>query len=71
MQPQAGSTELARRWHDELAGIAAAGLLGFKCANTERGYDGDRRLWLGFCAEHRIDPRSARRAHVDAWERTL
>ena len=27
--------------------------------------------WLGFCESHGVDPMRARRAHVDAWSRTM
>jgi integrase/recombinase XerD len=60
----AGADDLLRR-------LVAAWLLGFESQATRRNYGLDMTMWLGFCVDHRIDPLRARRAHVDAWARTL
>lgn len=56
---------------DRLARLVAAWLLGYESQATRRNYGLDLTGWLGFCESHGIDPLRARRAHVDAWARTM
>lgn len=56
---------------DELGRHRAGWLLGFASANTRRAYSTDLDRWLAFCADHGLDPLSARRAHLDGWAHTL
>lgn len=51
--------------------MVAAWLLGYESSNTRSNYARDLAAWLGFCESHGLDPLRARRAHVDAWARTL
>jgi site-specific recombinase XerD len=51
--------------------LIAAWLLSFKSPHTVRNYRHDLTHWLTFCAEHNVDPLTARRAHIDAWARVL
>ena len=51
--------------------LVAAWLLGYESRATRRNYGGDLAAWLAFCDSHRLNPLEARRAHVDAWARTL
>jgi integrase/recombinase XerD len=44
---------------------------GFKSQETRRGYRDDHAAWLTFCAEHDIDPLTARRVDVNRWARAL
>lgn len=56
---------------DRIRWLIAAWLLGFESQATRRNYGLDIMMWLDFCDEHLVDPLSARRAHIDAWARTL
>src|SRR5829696_1294154 len=56
---------------DDVRRLVAAWLLGFASENTRRSYAGDLNGWLGFCAEHDVDPVRARRPHIDGWARSL
>ena len=56
---------------DDIVALVGGWLLGYRSAETRRAYATDLRRWLEFCRDHGIDWRSARRAHVDAWARTL
>lgn len=56
---------------DALAHHVAAWLLGYKSANTRAAYGRDLRGFVEFCADHDIDPITARRAHIDAYARNL
>jgi len=56
---------------DPVRRLVAAWLLGYESAATRRNYALDMTAWLGFCAGHGVDPLTARRAHLDAWARTL
>jgi integrase/recombinase XerD len=56
---------------DALRPLVAAWLLSFKSPHTVRNYRHDLAHWLTFCADHGVDPLTARRAHVDAWARVL
>lgn len=51
--------------------LTAGWLLGFAAANTRRAYSTDLARWLAFCADAGVEPLRARRAHLDAWARTL
>jgi len=51
--------------------LVAAWLLGYESQATRRNYGLDLTAWLGFCESHGLDPLRARRAHVDAWARTM
>jgi site-specific recombinase XerD len=54
-----------------LAGHAAAWLLGYRSAHTRRAYGRDLAAFAGWCAEHDVEALDVRRAHVDAYARTL
>jgi integrase/recombinase XerD len=56
---------------DRLARLVAAWLLGYESQATRRNYGLDLTGWLRFCESHGVDPLRARRAHVDAWARTM
>jgi integrase/recombinase XerD len=56
---------------DQLRRLVAAWLLGYESKATRRNYTLDVTAWLSFCDDHGIDPIRARRAHVDAWARTV
>jgi integrase/recombinase XerD len=56
---------------DPIRRMIAAWLLGFTSPHTRRAYATDLDRWLDFCRNYDIDPLAARRAHVDAWARTL
>ena len=49
---------------DRLRPLIAAWLLSFKSPHTVRNYRTDLAHWLAFCAEHGVDPLSARRAQA-------
>ena len=51
--------------------LVAAWLLGYESRHTRRNYSLDLTAWLAFCDSHGADPLRARRAHIDAWARTL
>jgi integrase/recombinase XerD len=56
---------------EHLAPLTAGWLLGFDSPHTRRAYGRDLETWFGFCAEHDLDPLSARRGHIDAFARAL
>jgi len=56
---------------DLIRRLVAAWLLGYESPATRRSYGLDLATWLGFCELHSVDPLRARRAHVDAWARSL
>lgn len=56
---------------DPVRRLVAAWLLGYESQATRRNYALDLSAWLGFCESHGADPLRARRAHVDAWARTM
>jgi integrase/recombinase XerD len=49
--------------------LAGAWLSGYHSASTRRAYRHDLRTWFRFCAEHEVDPLSARRSHVELFTR--
>src|SRR4051812_23809346 len=51
--------------------LVAGWLLGFSSPNTRAGYGRDVTAWLAFCDSVTVDPLTGRRAHVDAWARSL
>ncbi len=59
------------RQDERLDGLVAGWLLGFASPHTRAAYGRDLQAWLGFCASVGARPLGARRAHVDAWARTL
>jgi integrase/recombinase XerD len=56
---------------DPIRRLVAAWLLGYESPATRRNYGADLAAWLAFSDSYRFDPLQARRAHVDAWARTL
>jgi integrase/recombinase XerD len=56
---------------DRIHALVAGWLLGYSSPNTRTAYSGDVTGWLDFCRSVDVDPFTARRAHVDAWARTL
>jgi integrase/recombinase XerD len=56
---------------DHLHRLVAAWLLGYESPATRRNYGGDLAAWLSFCGSVGLDPLQTRRAHIDAWARTL
>jgi integrase/recombinase XerD len=56
---------------DRIRRLVAAWLLGYESQATRRNYGLDLAAWLSFCSDHGIEPLAARRAHVDAWARTV
>jgi integrase/recombinase XerD len=56
---------------DPIRRLVAGWLLGYESAATRRNYGLDVMGWLGFCESQRVDPLAARRAHIDAWARTM
>lgn len=69
--PAARRTWLPATGADPLAALVAGWLLGFASPATRRNYTDDLRRWLRFCADHDVDPLTARRADLDAWARSL
>jgi integrase/recombinase XerD len=53
-----------------ITALASAFLLPCQGA-TRAAYGHDLRAWLSWCENHDVDPLAARRAHVDAYARTL
>jgi site-specific recombinase XerD len=49
----------------------AGWLLSYSSENTRSAYLTDLRLYLEFCFEHELDPRQARRPHIDGYARWL
>ena len=61
-------TDLATHTGSELL---AGWLLSFRSENTRQAYRRDIAQWAQWCADCDVQPLQARRAHVDAWARTL
>jgi integrase/recombinase XerD len=56
---------------EPLAPLVAGWLLGYSSEHTRSAYRRDFGDWMGFCADHGVDPLQSRRPHVDAWARSL
>lgn len=54
-----------------LTAFARAWLTGYASAHTRRAYRKDLETWVAWCEQHDLDPWTARRAHVDAYARTM
>jgi site-specific recombinase XerD len=55
----------------DLERSAGGWLLGFGSPHTRAAYRRDLTDWLAFCQAQAVDPRTARRGHVDAFTRSL